>query len=161
MWSGRIEQMGTPSEMYSAPATPFVAEFIGTMNRLQGVVVDGDRGEVEHAGTRLTVDAARGRSKGEKVLVLVRPELLQLEPSTNGSAGDNTLAGEVVTHTFLGSVTRLKVQGREAELISDVPTARVASLPVGQSVVAHVPNEGTRLLTLTDETASIEIDPEE
>src|SRR5438445_12906637 len=66
MWSGRIEQMGTPSEMYSTPATPFVAEFIGTMNRLQAVVVDGARGEVEQAGTRLTVHTARGRSKGEK-----------------------------------------------------------------------------------------------
>src|SRR5256886_13561024 len=70
MWSGRIEQMGTPSEMYSAPATPFVAEFIGTMNRLTAMVVDGERGEVEHAGTRLTVDSARGRSRGERGLVL-------------------------------------------------------------------------------------------
>ena len=35
MYSGRIEQMGTPAEMYGAPATPFVAEFIGTMNRLE------------------------------------------------------------------------------------------------------------------------------
>jgi putative spermidine/putrescine transport system ATP-binding protein len=160
MWSGRIEQMGTPAEMYSAPATPFVAEFIGTMNRLQGVVVDGERGEVEHAGTRLSVASARGRTKGEKVLVLVRPELLELEPSTNGSVGDNMLAGEVVTHTFLGSVTRLKVQASEAELISDVPTARVDSLPVGQPVVAHIPNEGTRLLTLTEEPASFELDPD-
>jgi putative spermidine/putrescine transport system ATP-binding protein len=161
MWSGRIEQMGTPSQMYSAPATPFVAEFIGTMNRLQSVVVDGERGEVEHAGTRLTVEAARGRSNGEKVLVLVRPELLELEPSTNGSAGDNTLAGEVVTHTFLGSVTRLKVQSPEAELISDVPTARVDSLPVGQPVIAHIPNAGTRLLSLKDEPASFELDPDD
>jgi len=160
MWSGKIEQMGTPSEMYSAPATPFVAEFIGTMNRLEGVVVDGERGEVEHGGTRLTVDTARGRTRGEKVLVLVRPELLQLEPSTNGAAGDNTLAGEVVTHTFLGSVTRLKVQARAAELISDVPTARVDSLPVGQPVVAHVPTAGTRLLSLKDEPASFELDPD-
>jgi len=159
MWSGRIEQVGTPSEMYGAPATPFVAEFIGTMNRLQAVVVDGDRGEVEHAGTLLTVDAARGRSRGEKVLVLVRPELLELEPSTNGStAGDNTLGGEVVTHTFLGSVTRLKIQGREAELIADVPTARVDSLPVGQPIVAHVPTAGTRLLSLNEEPASDEPD---
>jgi len=159
MWSGRIEQVGTPSEMYGAPATPFVAEFIGTMNRLQAVVVDGDRGEVEHAGTLLTVDAARGRSRGEKVLVLVRPELLELEPSTNGgTAGDNTLGGEVVTHTFLGSVTRLKIQGREAELIADVPTARVDSLPVGQPIVAHVPTAGTRLLSLNEEPASDEPD---
>src|SRR5205807_8695242 len=106
----------------------------------------------------LTVDAARGHSRGERVLVLVRPELLVLEPSANGAAGDNTLAGEVVTHTFLGSVTRLKVQGREAELISDVPTARVDSLPVGQPVVAHVPTAGTRLLSLNEEPASDEPD---
>ncbi|MDQ2982209.1 MAG: TOBE domain-containing protein, partial [Actinomycetota bacterium] len=158
MWSGRIEQIGTPSEMYGAPATPFVAEFIGTMNRLEAVVLDGDRGEVEHGGTRLTVDTARGRSRGERVLVLVRPELLELEPSTNGG-GDNTLAGEVVTHTFLGSVTRVKILGREAELIADVPTARVDSLPVGLKINALVPVAGTRLLSLNEEPASDGPDP--
>src|SRR5947208_883387 len=91
MWSGKIEQMGTRSEMYSAPAPPFGAACIGPMNRLEGVAVDGERGEVEHAGTRLTVDTARGRSRGEKVLLLVRPELLELDPSTNGTDGENTL----------------------------------------------------------------------
>jgi putative spermidine/putrescine transport system ATP-binding protein len=158
MWSGRIEQKGTPSEMYGAPATPFVAEFIGTMNRLEAVVVDGDRGEVEHGGTRLTVDSARGRSRGERVLVLVRPELLELEPSTN-AGGDNSLAGEVITHTFLGSVTRVKILGREAELTADVPTARVGSLPVGLKVNALVPVAGTRLLSLSEEPASDGPDP--
>ena len=155
MSAGRIEQIGTPSEMYNAPATPFVAEFIGTMNRLESVVVDGERGEVEHGGTRLTVDAARGRHRGERVLVLVRPELLVLEPSTNGAGGDNSLAGEVITHTFLGSVTRVKVLGREAEFIADVATARVASLPVGLQVNALVPVVGTRLLSLSDQPASV------
>jgi putative spermidine/putrescine transport system ATP-binding protein len=158
MWSGRIEQVGTPAEMYSAPATPFVAEFIGTMNRLEAVVVDGDRGEVEHGGTRLTVDTARGRSKGERVLVLVRPELLELEPSTN-AGGDNRLAGEVITHTFLGSVTRVKILGSEVELTADVPTARVDSLPVGLKVNALVPVAGTRLLSLSEEPASDGPDP--
>ena len=44
MYGGVIEQMGTPAEMYTAPATPFVAEFIGTMNRLDSKVVEwGDR----------------------------------------------------------------------------------------------------------------------
>jgi putative spermidine/putrescine transport system ATP-binding protein len=159
MWSGRIEQIGTPSEMYAAPATPFVAEFIGTMNRLEAVVVDGERGEVEHGGTRLIVDTARGRSRGERVLVLVRPELLELEASTNDGGGDNLLAGEVITHTFLGSVTRLKILGREAELIADVPTARVDSLPIGLQVNALVPVAGTRLLSLGEESASEEPDP--
>ena len=41
MYRGRIEQMGTPAQMYGAPATPFVAEFIGTMNRLESKVLDG------------------------------------------------------------------------------------------------------------------------
>jgi putative spermidine/putrescine transport system ATP-binding protein len=158
MWSGRIEQIGTPSEMYSAPATPFVAEFIGTMNRLEAVVMDGDRGEVEHGGTRLTVDTARGRRKGERVLVLVRPELLELEPSEN-AGGENTLAGEVVTHTFLGSVTRVKILGRDAEFTADVPTARVDSFPVGLKVNALVPVAGTRLLSLSEEPASDGPDP--
>jgi putative spermidine/putrescine transport system ATP-binding protein len=158
MWSGRIEQIGTPSEMYSAPATPFVAEFIGTMNRIEAVVVDGDRGEVEHGGTRLTVDTARGRRKGERVLVLVRPELLELEPSEN-AGGENSLAGEVVTHTFLGSVTRVRMLGSEAELTADVPTARVDSLPVGLKVNALVPVAGTRLLSLSEEPASDGPDP--
>src|SRR5438477_5116490 len=65
---GRIEQIGSPVEIYGAPATPFVAEFIGTMNRLESVVVDGAKGGVEHAGTRLTIDAARGRTTGERIL---------------------------------------------------------------------------------------------
>ena len=158
MWSGRIEQKGTPSEMYGAPATPFVAEFIGTMNRLESVVVDGASGEIEHAATRLTVDAALGRTKGERVLVLVRPELLELEPSADGG-GENTLTGEVLTHTFLGSVTRLKIVGQETDLIADVPTVRVDSLPIGTRVLVHVPAAGTRLLSLTEEPASDGPDP--
>src|SRR6266702_5594706 len=103
MWGGRIEQMGKPAVLYSVRPTPFVAEFIGTMNRLEAIVVDGERGEVAHGETRLPVDAARGRSSGERVLVLIRPESLELEASTDGgAAGENTLTGEVLTQTFLG-----------------------------------------------------------
>ncbi|HZP72019.1 MAG TPA: ABC transporter ATP-binding protein [Gaiellaceae bacterium] len=149
MYGGVIEQMGAPAEMYTAPKTPFVAEFIGTMNRLEATIVDGASGEVDHAGTMLRVDAARGRSKGERVLVLIRPELLELNAAGNGAtANGNTLSGEVLTQTFLGPVTRLKVTGG---LIADMSTARAAALPVGANVVAHVPAEGVQLLTLTED----------
>jgi putative spermidine/putrescine transport system ATP-binding protein len=155
MWSGRIEQMGTPAEMYSRPATPFVAEFIGTMNRLEGTIVDSGRGEVEHGGVRLTVDAARGRPIGERVLVLVRPETLELTASTNGAGGAaNTLAGEVVTHTFLGPVTRVKVVGPGSELIADLSTSRAEALPPGARVTARVPSDTARLLSLPDDQAA-------
>jgi len=146
MYGGVIEQMGTPAEMYTAPKTPFVAEFIGTMNRLEAQVVDGTAGEVEHAGTRLRIDAARGRSNGERVLILIRPETLELQAAGNGAAvNGNTLSAEVVTQTFLGPVTRVKMTGG---LIADMSTARAAALPVGANVVAQVPVEGVQLLTL-------------
>jgi putative spermidine/putrescine transport system ATP-binding protein len=149
MYGGVIEQMGTPSEMYTSPKTPFVAEFIGTMNRLEAHVVDGSAGEVEHAGTRLRIDAARGRPSGQRVLILIRPEALELQASGNAAASNgNTLAAEVLTQTFLGPVTRLRMTGG---LIADMSTARASALPVGANVVAHVPAEGVQLLTLGED----------
>jgi putative spermidine/putrescine transport system ATP-binding protein len=160
MYGGVIEQMGTPAEMYTAPATPFVAEFIGTMNRLDAVVIDGVTGEVEHSGIRLQVDAARGRQNGERVLVLIRPEALELEAHTNGVA-PNSFAGEVLTQTFLGPVTRLKVTGSGTSLIADMSTARAAALPVGAQVVARIPSEGAKLISLPDDGPALPVlDPD-
>ncbi len=147
---GRVEQVGPPAEIYGAPATPFVAEFVGTMNRFEAVVADAEAGEVESNGARLRVDAVRGRARGERVLVLVRPELIELHPSENGGAGA-ALAGEIVSQTFLGPVTRLKVAVDGTELTADVSAARAHSLPVGTPVSATFPAEGARLLSLADD----------
>jgi putative spermidine/putrescine transport system ATP-binding protein len=161
MYGGVIEQMGTPAEMYTAPATPFVAEFIGTMNRLEATVVDGGSGEVEHSGMRLRVDAARGRTNGERVLVLIRPESLELEAATNGGA-PNSFAGEVLTQTFLGPVTRVKVVGSGTNLIADMSTARAAALPVGARVTAKIPSEGAKLISLPDDGPGLPVlDPDD
>jgi putative spermidine/putrescine transport system ATP-binding protein len=158
MYRGRIEQMGSPAEMYSAPATPFVAEFIGTMNRLEATVVDGSAGTIEHQGVPLTVEAARGRAQGERVLMLVRPETVELVRA-NGDGGANTLSGEVITHTFLGSVTRLKVHGKGTELIADVPSATAAELPVGTRVTATLPAADAQLLELSEERPEVPEEP--
>jgi putative spermidine/putrescine transport system ATP-binding protein len=155
MYGGRIEQMGSPAEMYSAPATPFVAEFIGTMNRLEGTVVDGG---VEHGGTTLRIDEARKRSKGERVLVLIRPETVEVGLA-NGNGGVNTLVGDIVTQTFLGPVTRLKIIGTGVDVIADVPTQTALGLPVGTRVAAVLPAEGARLLTLKADLPEIPEEP--
>jgi putative spermidine/putrescine transport system ATP-binding protein len=147
MYGGKIEQVGPPSEMYGSPQTPFVAEFIGTMNRLEGTVIDGNGG-VDHGGTRLVLESARGRKTGEKVLVLVRPESLKLEILDGRAPAENDLAGDVLSHTFLGPVTRLKIVGPAADLIADVSTSHAGTLPVGSKVLAHVPTGDTRLLSL-------------
>jgi putative spermidine/putrescine transport system ATP-binding protein len=155
MYGGRIEQMGSPAEMYSAPATPFVAEFIGTMNRLEGTVVEGG---VEHGGTTLRIEAAQGRERGERVLVLIRPETVAVARA-NGNAGVNTLVGDIVTQTFLGPVTRLKIIGAGVDVIADVPTQTALGLPVGTRVAAVLPAEGARLLTLKADLPEIPEEP--
>jgi putative spermidine/putrescine transport system ATP-binding protein len=156
MYGGRIEQMGSPAEMYSAPATPFVAEFIGTMNRLEGTVADGG---VVHGDTVLRIEAAQGRPHGERVLVLIRPETVDVDRA-NGSAGNvNTLVGDVVTQTFLGPVTRLKIIGAGVDVIADVPTQKALALPVGTRVAAVLPADGARLLALTADVPEIAEEP--
>jgi putative spermidine/putrescine transport system ATP-binding protein len=164
MYGGVIEQMGVPTEMYTAPATPFVAEFIGTMPRIEARVVDGTSGEVEHAGLRFRVDAARGRTVGERVLVLIRPESLEVQAAGGTAAADeqNALRADVITHTFLGPVTRVKLAAGELSLTADMPPARASALPVGSSVVARVPGEGLKLLELAEDApASLGLDPED
>src|SRR5947209_7419196 len=82
-----------------------------------------------------------------RVLVLVRPEALEVEAANGAapSADGNMLSGEVITHTFLGPVTRLKVVGATSDLIADMSTARAATLPPGQKVMAKVPVGDARL----------------
>ena len=156
MYRGRIEQMGSPAEMYSAPATPFVAEFIGTMNRLEGTVVDGG---VEHGGQTLQIEAARQRPRGDRVLVLIRPETVEVNRANGAGSGANTLVGDVVTQTFLGPVTRLKIVGTGVDVIADVPTQKALGLPVGTRVTAALPADGVRLLDLKEDLPQIVEEP--
>ena len=91
MYQGRIEQMGTPAQMYGAPATPV----------RRGVHRDDEPARVEGASTRARARCStvtRGSTSrrhaaarvGERVLVLVRPEILQLEAATDGAAAGRT-----------------------------------------------------------------------
>jgi putative spermidine/putrescine transport system ATP-binding protein len=121
-----------------------VAEFVGTMNRVEATVADAERGEVELAGARVAVEAARGRRRGEPVLLLVRPETVEVEAAVDGAG----LAGEVVSHTFLGAVTRVRVAVGEVEWSADLSSERAGALPVGARVQLRFPATSAQLLSL-------------
>ena len=123
------------------------------MNRLEATVVDAATGRVETGGVTLTVEAARGHARGDRVLVLIRPETVEVAAANGG--GDNTLTGEVLTHTFLGPVTRVRISSGPASLIADMPTARAAALPPGSKVDATLPAADARLLELTGEIGPV------
>jgi putative spermidine/putrescine transport system ATP-binding protein len=151
---GRIEQIGAPAEIYGAPSTPFVAEFVGTMNRIESTVADPGTGRVDYDGSSLTVDAARGRTQGERVLVLVRPETVEVEAA---AATENGLTGEVVSQTFLGSVTRVRVLAGPTEWTADLSAERAAALPIGSRVSMRFPSASAKLLSLEGETVAAEL----
>jgi putative spermidine/putrescine transport system ATP-binding protein len=157
MWNGKIEQIGSPAEMYGSPATPFVAEFIGTMNRLTASVADD--AAIDYEGLRLPVDAARGLPRGERVLCLVRPETVDVVVA-DGRSPEGALAGDVVSKIFLGSVTRVRVEDGERSLVADLASVRADPLAVGTKVVASFAPDAARLLALSEAAAPPVLDPD-
>jgi putative spermidine/putrescine transport system ATP-binding protein len=124
MHDGRLEQVATPTELYAAPQTAFVAEFVGTINRIPGRITAPK--QVEALGRSLGHQGA-ARPVGD-VDVLVRPEALRLHSEPSG-------AGIVTATTFLGSVTRVSVLlSGDVAIRADVRSADVASFTAGSAV---------------------------
>jgi putative spermidine/putrescine transport system ATP-binding protein len=147
---GRLEQVGTPPEIYGEPETPFVAEFIGTINRLEATVIGP--GEVECEGRRLKVDVAEGYKEDDRVLVLVRPESVEIsESDQNGLASGQMLEGRIVSRSFIGPVTRLRVLAKAGNAITaDLLSREAHTMKIGDHVLASFDGEHARLLPLSD-----------
>jgi len=108
---GRVEQLGTPEELYDAPRTLFVAGFIGTSNLLSGTVelVDGGTVLVRLVTGEAVLAAAGAARAGDDVDVAIRPEAIRLEAiDVAGTApwtpepGTTTLDAEVLQSAYLG-----------------------------------------------------------
>jgi putative spermidine/putrescine transport system ATP-binding protein len=107
MYNGKAEQVGTPFEIYNRPATRFVANFVGTLNVLEGTVADPARGIVRvDTGEVAVKGALNGAKAGEAVSLALRPEAISLgiQPGR-----DTSLGGQIADVSFLGSVIRVRV----------------------------------------------------
>jgi putative spermidine/putrescine transport system ATP-binding protein len=146
---GRLEQVGTPAQIYQAPSTPFVAEFVGTMNRLAGTIERQDTVLVEGQGgqqIRLPVGSPDGQPPGASVLVLIRPESVSIEQADSERAAAGSFGGRVIMHTFLGPVTRIGLDSDLGPLTADVPSREALTLAPGTAVMLRVDPAGVRLL---------------
>ncbi|MEU5231287.1 ABC transporter ATP-binding protein [Streptomyces anulatus] len=120
--AGRLEQCAPPAELYERPATAFVAEFVGTMNRLPGRLTG--TGSVEVAGSTLPVDGEAPAGSGP-VDVLIRPEGVRAEADPDGTA-------TVVSAPFLGSVTRVLLDLPDGVAVkADLPSRDATDLLPG------------------------------
>ena len=104
MESGRLVQVGDPREIYSRPATPFVADFIGTTNALHGDAKDGVANVLGQS-----VPLLPGSPTGP-VSVLIRPESITLRPTADG-------AGTVINTGFMGATSRVTVALTDGTLV--------------------------------------------
>jgi spermidine/putrescine transport system ATP-binding protein len=146
MNKGRIDQLGSPTELYERPQTGFVASFLGISNLLRGTVAGGDTVRLEDGTTiRTRAGALDGRSGA--VAVGIRPE--KIRPS----AGDaNTLPGTVKESAYIGVSTQYIVETSNGDVtvvvLNDQPGA-----------AAHAPGE--RLSLSWDPESTFVVDPTE
>jgi putative spermidine/putrescine transport system ATP-binding protein len=130
MRAGRLEQVAAPAELYARPATAFVAEFVGTMNRLPA---DLGAGGTVVTVLGVTVPVQDGGPESGPADALVRPENLTVTAAEDGNG--------IVTHrTFLGAVTRVAVRlSGDTEVAVDVSSAIALEMTPGTAVQVALP----------------------
>ena len=140
MEGGRIQQIGTPLEIYHHPANRFVADFVGLANFVEG----------ERAGPgRIRVGALifavpDGTAGSGPVTMVLRPEALRLHHAQPES-GENVLRGRVRTASFLGTLARYWIDAEGLSWIVDVPSPGEGLLD--GEVFVEVPRERIHLLS--------------
>jgi putative spermidine/putrescine transport system ATP-binding protein len=107
MYDGNVEQVGTPFEIYNFPQTPFVANFVGSLNTASAEVLDPAKGLLSLDGVKF-VSAAKmnGLRAGDKVRMAIRPERFSFASELKKA---NVVDARIENITFLGSVVRVHI----------------------------------------------------
>jgi putative spermidine/putrescine transport system ATP-binding protein len=125
MSAGRMEQVGTPFEIYNFPKTSFVASFVGTLNQLRCTVIDAGQGTLSFDGQTFTATAPIPAANGASVVAALRPEELHFGQSD----GENQLTGKVEAVTFLGGIVRIRMILGQSQITLDALNERKLTLP--------------------------------
>jgi putative spermidine/putrescine transport system ATP-binding protein len=148
MYGGRIEQIGTPAQIYSRPQSPFVASFVGTMNKLEGTIVSSAEGTIRCTGIEVKLpQGSFTGADGELVELYLRPENITIEALSNGDRPpDGSLAGKVTSLTFLGPVTRVSLNTDVGPLLADVSSMVALTLAADTAVAVHLDSSSMRTI---------------
>jgi spermidine/putrescine transport system ATP-binding protein len=148
---GQVMQVGTPSEVYSAPANTHVATFLGTTNLWEAKVVSADAGGLScRIGDVDLRVAGNGAKAGDQVSVMVRPERVAVSRTPEGEDGTNVLRAHVDTMTFRGARTAVMLDC--SGFLMEAEVANVAGEPPewlqeGADVSVQVSPRALRVLT--------------
>ncbi len=145
MSEGRIEQIGTPFEVYNFPTTGFVASFVGTLNVLSAKVVDAGAGRLSVSGQEIRIARPISAAQGATIALALRPEMVSLG---EGPEGSNVVRGTVADVSFLGSIVRMRIKIAEGVTVTlDVFNEPTLVLPrIDESIVISFATEGPLVL---------------
>jgi putative spermidine/putrescine transport system ATP-binding protein len=149
MREGHVDQIGTPSEIYSTPATSFVASFVGTLNRIEAEVADASRGLLMVDGQSLyAAEPLSQWLERRKVAVGIRPETFTIvTPEDVRSHELNYLNGTVSSESFLGSIVRISLKLGSNSVVFDSFNHPHTVLPrLGDQITVAVPREACLVL---------------
>jgi putative spermidine/putrescine transport system ATP-binding protein len=158
MSQGRIEQVGTPAEIYNRPATDFVARFVGTLNVLEGHVDDAEAGRIRVGDSLVRVAGpVAGHAGGDRIALALRPESVSIHDGVGDPEDEtrNHLQGRVEEVTFLGSIVRIRatIEAGTGGVIIDRFNDPTASPPErGQLVGLAFPPEALIVIPGTGST---------
>lgn len=136
---GRLAQLGTPEEIYFQPATPFVADFVGLMNFIPGVVMDETQNQVQVGEEAIFIEQPMARWVGQPVTLAIRPERVQV--AQNGQSG-NILRARVHEVEFMGPFYRLHLRiGKNEKLVAYMPPENThgGEIHKGMELPVHLP----------------------
>ena len=156
MSEGRMEQVGTPFEIYNFPSTAFVASFVGTLNLLPGVVSEAVTGGLTIAGQQVRIARGFEGKAGGNVNVALRPEMVSLGAGPDGS---NRLTGKVSDVSFLGSIVRIRVDHGDSgpTVVLDEFNEPTLTLPqLGETTTISFPQDGPLVLDAKAPVESVE-----
>lgn len=121
MRQGRIEQVGTPWQIYFRPVNKFVADFIGTVNFLKARVLETGSGtiRVSYDDQILTVPCEADVRKGDAVTLVVRPEGIRIVGENERGEEGAVLKATIERYSFLGRVIRYWIRAGKEEYILD------------------------------------------
>ncbi len=143
MNAGRIEQLGSPEEMYEKPRSEFVARFLGGSNILRGKAVDATH--ISFAGTPIECQGAP-LAAGADAAVSIRQHHIGISNGVSRPAAANAVQGTVVRNVFLGSTRDYVVEAREGTQLR-VTAAPERNFPAGSSVWLTLPADRCRALS--------------
>ena len=119
MDKGRIIQVATPPEVYEAPASRFIADFVGTVNLFEGKVTARDNGvaSIDSAGVAIRADNAEAAAQGSTVWFAVRPEKIRVTSKRPEGTGVNAAEGEIWDIAYIGDMTLYHVRLDDGRII--------------------------------------------